>query len=112
MEQKLQAIRTELPRVWDALSRCLEGLEEEAARCLRTVYAGLSVHDLTALPPETFLGYVQASLDARRALPYAGTLPEELFSNMSCRPGSTTNSWTAAAAGSTANWRSGSGTSP
>lgn len=79
MEQKLQAIRTELPRVWDALSRCLEGLEEEKARCLKTVYAGLSVHDLTALPPETFLGYVQASLDARRALPYAGTLPEELF---------------------------------
>ena len=79
MEQKLQAIRTDLPRVWDALTRCLEGLDAETARCLKTVYAGLSVHDLTALPPEAFLAYVQASLDARRALPYAGTLPEELF---------------------------------
>ena len=79
MEQKLQAIRTELPQVWDALTRCLAGLDAETARCLKTVYAGLSVHDLTALPPETFLAYVQASLDARRDLPYAGTLPEELF---------------------------------
>lgn len=50
-----------------------------AEEYLRLVRAGLSVHDAVSVSPETLLDYVRASLAARRELPYAKEVPEELF---------------------------------
>ena len=76
---RLQAIRREFPSAWAGLARLLPGLEPEEARCLRALYAGLDGRDLVCLPPELLLGYARASQRARRELPYAAQVPEELF---------------------------------
>ena len=65
-----------LEKELDALLPALSGEEQ---RCLRAVYAGLGVEDLTGAPPERLLAYVRATILARRELAYAVDIPEELF---------------------------------
>ncbi|MGM9663189.1 MAG: hypothetical protein ACI3WR_08885, partial [Oscillospiraceae bacterium] len=79
MERKLRSIREEYPLVWAELEKALAPLSREEAQYLKAIYAGLGVYDLTAVSPEQLLGYVRPSQRARRELPYAGEVPEELF---------------------------------
>ncbi len=67
------------PLLEQELSRLLPALSGEEACCLKAVYAGLGIQDLLGAPVELLLGEVRASILARRELPYAADIPEELF---------------------------------
>lgn len=79
LQERLTERRRAYPGAAERLDRLLPALTAEEVRCLETIWALLEVRDLVSVEPETLLGYVRASLQARATLDYTAAVPEELF---------------------------------
>ena len=73
--QKEMTSKSLLP-VWDIFNRKLSPQEKQAMEFL---YAYMPLSDLADYPPDFFLKNVQLSLQARREMPWGGSIPEEEF---------------------------------
>lgn len=63
----------------DTVFSTLPPLSGEERHYLALVSAGLDCHDRYSLTPEILLSYIRPALTARREVPYAASVPEELF---------------------------------
>lgn len=79
IREKIASIRRTYPLIAEELDRVLPALSREEAHYVEVVYALLDVHDLFSVTVEEVLGYVRASLQARKELSYTAAVPEELF---------------------------------
>ena len=57
----------------------LHGKTSDEVLCVKYLYAFMTVNDMVSYEVEYLAHYVQASLKMRRQIPYAATVPEELF---------------------------------